>query len=208
MESEDRSPETTRRIEILPENGSFRVLKTNALTARRSRFRPRSHRRRRPVAGKVPRFGGRRQIVGDRVEQAAGADAVNRGAEGDGKDLASDDGLAQAGLELVFGQRALFKVAFHQLVVALGDAFDQLVAPFLDRVRELARGLRSFRLAVAVLGIAIGLAVDQVDDTLEVVLFADRYLERHGALAEVFLERREHELDVRVLTVHLVDVGT
>ena len=127
-------------------------------------------------------------------------------AEGDGKDLAISKRLAQARLELLGRQRALVEVSLHQLVVGLGDPLDELVAPLFDCVLELRRGVRGFGLAVAVSGVAVGLAVDQIDHAFEIVLPADRHLERDDRLAEVLAERLEHPLEVRVVAVHLVDM--
>ena len=57
----------------------------------------------------------------------------------------------------------------------------------------------------ALVGVDVGLHVDQVDQAGELVFLADR--QRHGdhAVAKALYERRQHVVEVGALTVHHVD---
>ena len=88
------------------------------------------------------------------------------------------------------GRRAALEEALHQRVVALGDRLDQPRA-VRSRPRPRARpGSRRRRLAVAVAGEASGLHGDQIDDAGEAGLLADRDLDRHHALPNLFCSPR------------------
>ena len=67
-----------------------------------------------------------------------------------------------------------------QLVVHLGDGLDHRVAVLLGLGRQLGRDVDDLDVVAQVVAVVDRLHLDQVDDALELVLAADRDLDRHG----------------------------
>ena len=140
---------------------------------------------------------GRRQQPRDLVQQRAQADAAD-GADGQHRhDVAGRDGGREGCRDALAGQVLAIEVELEQLVVGLGDGFDQLLAARLDGVGE-----RRGRLADGGVGAQARLAGREVDDAREGVSGADRDRERDDLHAVALAQRGEHLVEVGVLAVH------
>src|SRR4051794_26130591 len=121
----------------------------------------------------------RRQVLHDRVEQGLDALVLERGAAEHRVDLVGQRGATDRRLELLGRDVLALEVLLHDLVVGLGQRLEELLAVLRGLLGELGRDL----LDVVVLAHP-GLAApgerahaDQVDDSEEVGLGADRQLQ-------------------------------
>ena len=98
------------------------------------------------------------------------------------------------------------QVFLEQRVVVLADLLDQLFAVLLDFRRHFGRDFRNDVVGTHRL-VLVGdrLHLDQVDHAAELVLAADRKLNRDGIAAELRLDLMERLLEVGADAVHLVD---
>ena len=78
------------------------------------------------------------------------------------------------------GQLLALEVLVGQLVVHLGDGLDQRVAVLVGLGQQVRRDVDDVDLVAQVVAVVDRLHLDQVDDALELVLAADRDLDRHG----------------------------
>ena len=99
------------------------------------------------------------------------------------------------------------EVGFHQLVVVVGAGLDQLGPVFLRLLDEVLGDLDRLELGAELVLPDQRLHLDQVDDALEVVLAADRQLDRQRVGAEPVVHRLHRVEEVGAGAVHLVDVG-
>ena len=148
----------------------------------------------------------RRHVVDHRVEHRLHALVLERRAAQHRHDLARDRAQAQAALDFLGAQVVALEVLVHQLFVGLGGALDHLLAPFLREVGEVGRDVAGLELHPLRLLVPVDrLHPHEVDDAFELVLGADRHLDRH----RVGLEPRLHLVvdleEVRADAVHLVD---
>ena len=121
-----------------------------------------------------------------------------------GKILPALRRAAQAGFELLLRERALREERFHQRFVGLGHHLDQLFARMRRRVRQGGGNLAFGHLAAAVGREGQRLHAHQVDDALEVVLLADRQLDRHDLAGAVAVQRLEGALEAGALALEAV----
>ncbi len=148
----------------------------------------------------------RGQVLDDRVEQARRAEVARGDTAYDREDLAVVGALLERVDDLLVGDLLALEVALHQRVGHFADLVHQLLAIFgrallePDWDRDLVRGaaLRSGLCAKR-------LHVDEVDDTLDVVLGADRDLRSDDVRTEGGLELVERAIEVRALAVEHVD---
>ncbi len=157
------------------------------------------------LAGDRRDVGRRRHVVDDGIEHRLHALVLERRAAEHRNDLVRDRAQAQALLDLRFGQLAGLEVLVHQLLVRLGGALDHLLAPFLGEFDEIGRDVAHLVLhALRRFVPDDRLHLHEVDDAFELVLGADRDLDRH----RVGLEARLHLVvdleEVRADAVHLV----
>ena len=167
------------------------------------------------VARRVALHGGhidRGRQVGDHgVEHRLNATVLERRATQDGVDLATDGERTNAGAQVLERELALLEVLLHQLVIGLRDPLDERVAVLLGLVLEVGGDLLNLVLGAhgdITLGVARpdqGTHLEQVDDTDEVVLGADRELEDQRLGAKAVHDGLHGEVEVRTQLVHLVD---
>ena len=150
----------------------------------------------------------RRQVVDDRVQHGLHALVLEGAAAQHRHDLVGDRALAQALLDLGFGQRLAAQVFLQQRLVGLGGLLDHLVVPLL-RLRLQRRRNVAILEAHALTGVVPddGFHLDQIDHALEAVFRAHRQLHRHGVALEAFADLALHAQEVRADAVHLVDEG-
>ena len=83
-------------------------------------------------------------------------------------------------LDLVDGELLALEVLVGQVVVHLGDGLDHDVAVLLGLGREVGRDVDDLDVVAEVVAVVDRLHLDEVDDALELVLAADRDLDRHA----------------------------
>ena len=149
----------------------------------------------------------RGQQLDDRVEQRLHALVLERGAAEDRRHLGVEAGAVQRLRDPLVRDLLLGQVGLHQLVVVVGAGLDQLRAVFLGLLPEVVRHLDRLVLGAELVGPDQALHLDQVDHALEVVLAADRQLDRQRFGAEPVDHRLNRVEEVGAGAVHLVDVG-
>ncbi len=149
-----------------------------------------------------------RQVVDDRVEQRLDALVLEGGAEQHRRDLVGERPRADGAADHLGRDRGLvLDVRREHLVVEVRDRVDQLVVVLLRLLGELGRDLDDVELLAEVVPVQDRLHLDEIDDAGEVVLRADRDLDRHRIGAEPVAHRLHGREEVRAGAVHLVDEG-
>ncbi len=147
-----------------------------------------------------------RQVLDDGVKQKLDALVLEGGAEQDRRDLVGERAGADGAADhLGRHRRLVLDVGREHLVVEVRDRVDQLVVILLRLLEELRRDLDGLELLAEIVLVEHGLHLDEVDDAREVVLGADRDLERHRVRAEPVAHRLHGGEVVRAGAVHLVD---
>ncbi len=147
----------------------------------------------------------RRHELHDRVEGEVTADVVRSRTEDDRKDLAGEDLPLEALDQLFLGEPALLEEALHERVVALGDLFDELLARLIRLLAQVRGDLLDAQFSGPVRLVPVQLHRDEIDRAAEVLLLADRDLDRDDALPELPLERLDRAFSGGALAVHFVD---
>jgi hypothetical protein len=149
-----------------------------------------------------------RQVVDDGVEQGLDTLVLEGGAEQHRRDLVGERAGAHRALDHLRRDRGLvLDVRREHLIVEVRDRVDQLVVVLLRLLGELGRDLDHVELLPEVVPVEDRLHLDEVDDAREVVLRADRYVQRHRVRAEAVAHRLHGCEEVRAGAVHLVDEG-
>ncbi len=147
-----------------------------------------------------------RQVVDNAVEQELDALVLERGTEQNRRDLVGERAGADGAADHLRRHRGLvLDVGREHLVVEVRDRVDQLVVVLLRLLEQFRRDLDRLELLAEVVLVDHGLHVDEVDDAGEVVLRADRDLERHRIGGEPVAHRLHGCEEVRAGAVHLVD---
>src|SRR6266568_2227213 len=147
-----------------------------------------------------------RKVVHHRVEDLLDA-LVLEGAPADHREEAHRDGaLAEALLHLFVGKGVAVEVLRHELVVELGDGLFHGGAVLLRLLHQVGRDvdllvLRAHRLVVE----GDPLHLDEVDHAAELVLAADRDLDRHRPGAQLLADGVDRHVEVGADAIHLVD---
>ncbi len=102
-------------------------------------------------------------------------------------------------------QRAGVEKFFEQRVVAFGHHFDQSFVSGLRGLGHIRGDLAFFPFSVAVERIGIRLHAHQIHDALEVLLRADRQMNRNRRAPEERLHAFESAFETRALAVQLID---
>ena len=147
----------------------------------------------------------RGQVVDDRVEHLLDALVAQRRTGQDRDDPGGQGAETKTALDLGDRQLLALEVLVGELVVHLGDGLDHDVAVLLGLRLELGRDVDDVDLVAEVVAVVDGLHLDQVDDALELVLAADRDLDRHGVRAEALLDRLDPAPEVGAGPIELVD---
>ncbi len=148
----------------------------------------------------------RGQELDDRVEQRLHALVLEGGAAEHGGDLQVQRRAVQRLGDPLVRDLLLVEVHLHQLVVVVGAGLDQVRARLVDGVHHLGGDvLEGLELGAQLVLPDERLVLDQVDDALELVLGADRELDRQRVGAEALLHRLDRVVEVGADAVHLVD---
>src|SRR5690606_11548245 len=148
----------------------------------------------------------RRQIIDDRIEHGLHALVLERAAAEHGHDLVAQTARTQAALDLLYREGLALEVLLEQLLVALGRSLDQLLAVLLRVGLELLGDVDL--LEAHALGLLVPddfLHLDQIDHAAELVLGADRELQKHRVAVQALLDLAIDAEEVRAGPVHLVD---
>ena len=121
--------------------------------------------------------------------------------------LISSVALRIAALSALGGDLPLLEDHLEQLVVVVGDLFEQVLARGRGLVGELGRDVGDLELGPELVLVDDRLLGDEVDDPAEVALGADRKLDRHRVRAEAVDHGLDAAIEVGADAVHLVDVG-
>ena len=151
--------------------------------------------------------GGGGHIVDDGVEQLLHALVLIGRAAGHGHHGVGQGGLADAGLDLLDGQRLAGKILLQQGVVLLRNMLQQLLMIHLRVVGHIGGDLLHPNVLAQIVIIDVGFHFHQVDDALEGILGADGQLDRHGVALEPLLHHVDNAIEIGAHDVHLIDVG-
>src|ERR1700761_8966646 len=147
-----------------------------------------------------------RQIIHHRIEQRLNALVLERRPAQHREDVHRDRCLAGRPLQLRDRDRLSFEVLVHHLVVRIRNRLDELVAHLLGLLLQVRRDLNDVILRAHRLVVPHDAAhLDEIHNTLELGLFADRNLNRNRTRAQTIHDRRGRILKVRARLVHLVD---
>src|SRR5580704_1261630 len=97
---------------------------------------------------------GRGRVVDDEVHHAVGADVAQTRPKDHREDLVLANGVVQRWNQVLDRDRPFLEELFHQLVVALGDQFDQLLMRFLGLIFQVGGdfGFLAFAIAAEFVG--------------------------------------------------------
>src|ERR1700694_4421634 len=148
-----------------------------------------------------------RQEVDDRVEHRLHPAVAERGPGEYRHEPVRDRALADGGHDLRAADRLVVQVLLQQDVVELGDRLDQLLVIELDLLAHLDGDLFGLDGRAQVVGIGDRDLINKVDDALELLLAADRQLDRDGVRPQPLADRLPGREEVGAHPVHLVDEG-
>ena len=190
----------------MPTNGSAAILKARALNGSVSSGVRRTSS---PVFASSAIIGGhverRRQVVDDRIEHLLDALVLEGRAGQDRDDPGGERAEADPALDLGDRELLAMEVLVGQLLVHLGDGLDERAPVLVGLGLEFRRDVDDVDVVAQVIAVVDGLHLDEVDDALELVLAADRDLERDGVGAEAVLDRVDTAPEVGTGPVELVD---
>ncbi len=156
-------------------------------------------------AGDLAQLAGSGRELDEKVHPAIDPKVGPRGGEQNREHPASGDGLAQAGLQMAQGNRALVEELLHQGVVVFGDQFDQRFVAGTRGLRPSGGNVALAALPVAARRAGIGALLDEIDDALKILFLSPGQLREANAAAEAFLQGGEGAFAVGAIAVHAVD---
>ena len=147
---------------------------------------------------------GRRKVVEHRVHQVLDALVLEGRAGQDRRDSQRERARANCGLDLI--DRALFALdkLLEQVIVELRDRLDHHFTASLRFFGQLGGNVADRQIA-RVFVPRVALHLDEVDDSMEVLLGPDRHLDRDGVGTQARAHRLDGVIEVRASPVHLVD---
>src|SRR5699024_3002571 len=148
-----------------------------------------------------------RQVVDDGVQDRLDALVLVGGTTEDRVCLAVAGEVTDLLRDLVDGDLLAGEVALHELFIGLRDSLDELLAVLLSLLLQVGRDLLDGRLGACSNDAwpHQSLHLQQVDNTLEVVLSADRQLHDQRLRTETVNDGLHGVVKVRTQLVHLVD---
>ena len=146
----------------------------------------------------------RRDALDEQVEERGRAEVLRRDAARHRIELVARHGVLERVGDRLRVELLAFEVARHQILVRLDDGVEQLLAVLLHDVGHRVRD--RLRPALAPAGrIHVRAHVQEVDDARQLVLAADRQLDRDAAVGQLLPRRLEHAEEVGALAVEHVD---
>ena len=144
----------------------------------------------------------RGKLLDDEIEQSVDADRLGGRTDDHRRETRVGEAELGAAHDVFLRERALLEVLLDQGVVGLSNRLDELLAGRVGHLVDLVGPLRFLGLGTG--RIEIGLLVQEVGDPRELVLRADRQLERRDLVPERRDELVERALEVGPLPVELV----
>src|SRR6266852_585607 len=148
-----------------------------------------------------------RQEVDDGVQHRLHPAVAERRAGEHRHEPVRDGALAYGGHDLGAADRLVVEVFLQQDVIELSDRLDQLLVVELDLFPHLGRDLFGLDRGAQVVGIGDRDLINKVDDAFELLLAADRELDRDGVRPQPLADRFPGREEVGAHPVHLVDKG-
>ena len=186
-------PERTRKQLMRPVNGSAIVLKMNTACFAS------------PNSIVVPFFAGDGHALDEQVEERGRAEILRRDAARDRIELVARHRLLERVGDRVRVELLAFEVAPHQLLVGLDHRVEQLLAVLLHEIGHRVGNRLRAALSTA-RRIHVRAHVEEVDDSGQLVLAADRELDRDAAVRRAAAARASStRIEVGALAVEHVD---
>ena len=145
----------------------------------------------------------RRHILDHAVHELLDADVLLGRTAEDRKDLARLDAFDEGCCHLDLSDLRALDVLLEQLVVELGDGFDEFLARLFDITLDVLRDVRDEVLLI--MRDDLHVQGQKVDNALEGRLLADWQLHGHDAITEAHAQLLDDLTEVGVLAVHLID---
>ena len=149
----------------------------------------------------------RRHIVNNSIQKLLYALVAVRSTAGNRNHCVCDGGLTDASLDLVDGDFFVVKELLHQHIVLLCNVFHQALVIFLSLFLHIVRNLFHTDILAEVIVINIRLHLNQVDDALELVLSADRQLNRNSITLQSLVHHVNDAVEIGAHDIHLVDIN-
>ena len=148
----------------------------------------------------------RRHIVHNRVKQLLHALVFIGCAADDGNHLDLRGRLADCGLDLFARNGFSLEIELHDLIVEVGDRFQQLLAVLLRQLAHVFRNFLNAHVFAEVVVIDVGVHLNEIDDAAEIRFLADGELDRNRVALQPFIDHVDHVVEICAHDVHLVDV--
>ena len=145
-------------------------------------------------------------VVDDRIEQGLNPLVAVRRAARHRRHLTGDGRLADGTADLVLGQLLAAEVLLHQLIIRLSACLKELVAVLCCLLLVLGGNLDLIGHLAEIILVDDGIHLHEVNDALELILCADRQLNRHRVRIETLAHHLHDVEEIRARDVHLVDV--
>ena len=149
----------------------------------------------------------RRDALDEQVEERRRTEVLRRDAARDRIQLVPGHRLLERVGDRLRVELLSFEVAPHELLVGLDDGVEELLAVLLHEVGHRV-GDRLRPAFAPAGGIHVRAHVEEIDDPAELVLAADRKLDRDAAVGQLLARRLEHAEEVGALAVEHVDEET
>ena len=160
------------------------------------------------VERKVVGIVGVREVVANSVEHGLDTPIGNGRTHEDGGKLAGDSSAANGGLDLLGARGLLLEEHLGNLIVHIGKLLDKLLSLLLAEVLDLSGNLLGdLEVDTTHAIVTDALHLDQVDDTLELLLRAERNLDSGSGDLELVVDLLDRLPGVGTHTIHLVDEG-
>ena len=145
-----------------------------------------------------------RHVFDNSVQQRLYALVAVCGAAEYRNDLVGDTALADCSLNFRNGQLFALEVLHHEVLVQLSNVLPQFVVVLLSLLHHVSRNILVADILAEVIVVNLSAHGDQVDDTLEGILRADRQLNRNSVALQTVLHHVDYVVEVSTHDIHLV----
>ena len=149
----------------------------------------------------------RRHVIYNSIQQLLYTLVPIRSTAGNRNHCICDGGLPDAGLDLIDGNFFIVKEFFHQSVILLCNVFHQALVIFFSLFLHVIRDFFHADIFSQIIIVYISLHFYQVNDALELVLSADRQLNRNSITLQSLVHHINDTVEIRAHDIHLVDIN-